>query len=117
MIREILVSVLILLGSVFALLAALGVMRFGDVYMRMHAATKVPSFVFLLLLSAAMLWFADLATILVSLFTLVMVFLTAPVASHMISRVAQLMKTPLWKGTRFDDLAEDEEKKPEPSKT
>ena len=30
--------------------------------------------------------------------------LTAPVAAHMIGRAAYFDKTPLWNGTKFDEL-------------
>ncbi|MGP1310578.1 MAG: monovalent cation/H(+) antiporter subunit G, partial [Phycisphaerales bacterium] len=38
--KPILVSVLLLLGVAFSLLAGLGVLRMPDAYMRMQAATK-----------------------------------------------------------------------------
>ncbi|MEO0904468.1 MAG: monovalent cation/H(+) antiporter subunit G, partial [Pseudomonadota bacterium] len=37
---EILISIFLLLGGFFALIAAIGVLRLPDVLMRMHASTK-----------------------------------------------------------------------------
>jgi multicomponent Na+:H+ antiporter subunit G len=37
----------------------------------------------------------------------VFIFLTAPVASHIISRVAHLLNTEIWSKTSIDELAND----------
>lgn len=108
MIKTTIVLILVGLGAVFSLIAAIGVLRFRDIYMRMHTATKVPSFVMFLLLSAAALHFGSLTTALVCLFTIVIIFVTAPVASHMVSRVAHRLGVYMWEGTACDKLAEDE---------
>ena len=41
MIREILVCIFLLLGGILSLIAAAGVLRLPDLFIRMHAATKV----------------------------------------------------------------------------
>ena len=40
----IIASTLLILGSLFALIAAIGVVRMPDIYCRMHAATKAGAF-------------------------------------------------------------------------
>lgn len=89
------------------MLAAVGVIRFPDVYTRMHAATKAPAFGILLFLIAAVFYFADFYTSAISLMIVVFIFLTAPVASHIISRIAHLLNTEIWSKTGIDELAND----------
>jgi multicomponent Na+:H+ antiporter subunit G len=107
MISNLVVTVFVLAGAFFSLLAAIGVIRFPDVYTRMHAATKAPAFGILLFLIAAVFFFADLYTTAISLMIVVFIFLTAPVASHIISRVAHLLNTEIWSKTIIDELAND----------
>jgi multicomponent Na+:H+ antiporter subunit G len=107
MISNLIVTVFVLAGAFFSLLAAIGVIRFPDVYTRMHAATKAPAFGILLFLIAAVFFFADLYTTAISLMIVVFIFLTAPVASHIISRVAHLLNTEIFSETSIDELAND----------
>jgi multicomponent Na+:H+ antiporter subunit G len=107
MISNLIVSVFVIAGAFFSLLAAIGVIRFPDVYTRMHAATKAPAFGILLFLVAAVAFFADFYTTTISLMIVVFIFLTAPVASHIISRVAHLLNTEIWSKTTIDELASD----------
>lgn len=107
MINNLIVSFFVLAGAFFSLLAAVGVIRFPDVYTRMHAATKAPAFGILLFLIAAVFFFADFYTSAISLMIVVFIFLTAPVASHIISRVAHLLNTEIFSETRIDELAND----------
>lgn len=116
MINNLIVTVFLLAGAFFSLLAAIGVIRFPDVYTRMHAATKAPAFGILLFLIAAVFFFADFYTSVISLMIVVFIFLTAPVASHIISRVAHLLNIEIRSKTNIDELANDTGiKKSEPS--
>ena len=94
-------------GAFFSLLAAIGIIRFPDIYTRMHAATKAPAFGILLLQTAAALYFATFYAVVISLMVVVFIFLTAPVASHSISRVAHLLNIPKWSGTVMDEMEND----------
>ncbi len=107
MIKVTIISILLIAGSLFSLLAAIGVLRFPDIYTRMHAATKAPAFGILLLQTAAAVYFATIYAVIISLMVVVFIFLTAPVASHIISRVAHLLGTPKWDKTVIDELEND----------
>lgn len=78
----------ILLGSIFAMTAAIGIVRFPDTLSRMHAATKPQVIGLVLVLIGAVLRLRGDVQIwmlvLVGLFTL----LTAPVIAHLVGRVA-----------------------------
>lgn len=84
--KEIIVAVLILLGSSFMLIAAIGLLRFKDTLSRLHATTKAPSFGILLIVLAVCVFFSSLAVILKALLLILFIFLTAPLAAHSISK-------------------------------
>lgn len=72
-------------GAAWSVLAAIGVNRFGDVYARMHAATKTTTIgvLFVLLGTAAELRGLTAAKVLLAG---VLLFLTAPIGAHLIGR-------------------------------
>lgn len=94
-----------LMGAVLVLIAGLGILRFPDLYTRMHAATKASSLGMSLLLFAvalrnpeAMVWLKVLCGIL-------FLFLTTPIAAHLLGRAAYVHKVPLWEGSVVDEIA------------
>lgn len=105
MITEWIISILVLAGSLFVFIASLGIYRLPDFYMRMHAATKATSLGLFLILVGYILFFTDLTVILKALAIIIFLFLTTPVAAHMLARVALHMNVPLW--------SPDEPKKPD----
>lgn len=105
------VAILMILGSFFAFVAALGVVRFPDFYTRTHAATKAGAFGATLLLLAAALHFGSLRAGLTSLLIITFFYLTTPIAAQTLGKVAYHRKVPLWKKTGRDQLAEDLAKK------
>jgi multicomponent Na+:H+ antiporter subunit G len=78
-------DVLMVVGAAWALVAAVGVLRFDDVFSRMHAATKAPTLGLLLVLTGAALRLGGGDALKVGLVG-VLVFLTAPVGAHLIGR-------------------------------
>lgn len=91
-ISEILVAVLFLLGGILSLLSSFGLVRLPDVYTRSHAATKSTTLGVLCILFGAFLYFLlkDQYVSIRLLLGIFFVFLTAPVAGHMITRAAYL---------------------------
>jgi len=103
---DIVISVFLLAGGAFAAIAGVGLLRFPDVLMRMHASTKAGTLgVGLSVVSAAIFFGDDLITTKVVLIVLFILF-TAPVAAHLIGRAAYRTKTPLWSPTVFDDQSD-----------
>ena len=90
-------STLLLLGSSFALIAAIGVLRMPDIFCRMHAATKAGAFGVSLILLALCVALPTVRVCIQSILIIGFFYLTAPVAAHMISRVGIMLKLPLWK--------------------
>jgi multicomponent Na+:H+ antiporter subunit G len=83
---EVIISVFLLLGSFFILVAAIGMVRFKDLYGRLHASTKATSFGIFLLLIAASVYFSDLQVYVKTLLIILFIYLTAPLAAHSITK-------------------------------
>lgn len=103
---EVIVSVLVLFGVILALISAFGLIRLPDVYTRSHAATKSATLGVLVTLTGAFMFFGleeGFFSIRLVL-GIVFVFLTAPVAGHLVCRAAYRSGVPLDKRTVQDDL-------------
>ena len=109
---EIVIAVLWLTGSVFALLAALGVLRMPDVFTRMQTSTKASTLGLGCLLLGAVLQFGDVASLIKAACIGGFVFLTNPVSAHVIARAAYFADVPLWSGTVVDERRRDLEQHP-----
>lgn len=101
----ILSSTLIVIGVVFMLLAAVGLVRMPDLFTRMHATTKSTTLGVGCLMLGVALHFGDLAIAARALAIVAFVFVTAPVAGHMIARAAYFSNTAQWEGTVSDELS------------
>jgi multicomponent Na+:H+ antiporter subunit G len=86
---DIFIAVFALLGSLAVLLAAVGLLRFPDFFTRTHAATKASAFGLGCLLVAACIAFPSWNTVAKSVFALVALFLTLPVASQALADAAR----------------------------
>lgn len=106
MIKDIVVSFFIISGSIFTLLASLGVLRFPDLFSRMHAATKSASFGVVLIMVGVSVYFCESWVIFESVMLIAFIFITSPVAYQMIGRAAYFLKIPMWEGTVVDELRE-----------
>jgi len=100
------VAFFVLAGTAFGLLAAVGILRMPDVFCRMHASTKAASLGVGCSLIASGLFFGELGVWAKALLTLTFVFITAPVAAHLLGRAAYLLRTPKWEKTVIDEAEE-----------
>jgi len=103
-------SALLLVGALFALLAAIGLLRMPDAFTRMQASTKASTLGVGCLLAATALQLGDVASITRAVAIGAFLMLTLPVASHVIARAAYLSDAPLWEGTVVDQWREDAER-------
>lgn len=99
-----LAGTLIIVGSFFALIAAIGLVRFPDVYSRMHAASKAGTVGSGLMLIALAVIAADFATTLRAVAGVVFLLLTAPIAAHLLARASYKAGYKLWSGTVIDEM-------------
>jgi len=100
---DVIVGVMWIVGSSFAFLAAVGVLRMPDVFTRMQASTKASTLGLGCLLIGAALQLADLPSIVRLASIGAFVFLTTPVSAHVIARAAYHADIPLWDGTVLDE--------------
>jgi multicomponent Na+:H+ antiporter subunit G len=111
MIIEWITAILILAGSFFMLVAAIGILRLQDIYLRMHAATKAPSLGAFLLIAGVMLYFRTTWLFIEGFLIILFIFMTAPVGAHVLAQVAHLMKSEKYKKTQIDELEDRHEKR------
>lgn len=102
--NEVISIVLMFAGSLLLLLAAVGITRMPDVFLRMQAAAKASTLGAVCLLLGVAFHFADLTVTTKSLLIIGFLFITTPVATHMMARAAYVVGVPLWAGTVRDDL-------------
>lgn len=102
--RDIAVVVLLLIGATFALLAAVGLVRLPDLLTRMQAATKSGTLGVGCIVLAAAVFFGHAGIVTRALLIIAFLFMTAPIAAHMIGRAAYFIGAELWEGTVNDDL-------------
>ena len=95
---------LLIAGSLFMLVAAIGVVKLSDVYMRMHAITKAASLGAILMLAAVSIIYTQWIVWVEALMVVVFVIITAPIASHMIAKAAHKTGMPKGPGYIMDEL-------------
>lgn len=83
-----LAALLLVLGTLFTLFASLGILRMPD-YTRMHAATKAGTAGLSLLLLAVALCMPEIGVISRLVGIMLFIFLTAPVAAHLLGKVTR----------------------------
>jgi len=88
----IIIILLLLIGTFFIVSSSIGIIRFPDVYTRLHAATKSPTLGVMSILIATFLFLYGAKGIVSGKLLLAILFivLTSPVGGHMLSRAAHM---------------------------
>ncbi len=92
------------IGALAILIAAIGIVRMPDFYLRLSVTVKAATLGIGLLLASTALYFPNSSVITSALAIVFFLFLTAPVAAHMIGRSAYFTGIRLWEGSVLDDL-------------
>ena len=103
----VLVTILLLAGATFSLIAAIGINRFPDLYTRMHAASKAGTVGSGLLLLAVGINSLELAVFARSIAGFFFVVLTAPVSAHLLAKAAHQVGYKLSSTTIIDQRKAD----------
>ena len=101
---DILIVGIVSLGTLFILLAAVGLLRMPDLYLRISVTTKAATLGVGLLLIGTALYFSELSTTTRAIAIIVFLLLTAPIGAHLIGRASYFIGIPLWKKSVIDDL-------------
>lgn len=99
-------AILIFIGALFSLTAAIGILRLPDLYTRMHAASKAGTLGSGLMFVGLAVFSFDGPVALRALVGFVFVLLTAPVSAHLLARAAYSAGYAPHKMTKVDELAE-----------
>lgn len=96
---------LLLSGALFMVIAALGLVRLPDLFCRMQAAAKSGTAGAGLLLLGTAVYFEDAQVATRALAVVAFLFLTAPVAAHLLARAGYSLGVSLFR-TQTDELRE-----------
>ncbi|HDZ35410.1 MAG TPA: Na+/H+ antiporter subunit G [Thermococcus sp.] len=104
-------EVLVLIGTFFYLLSALGLIRMPDVYNRMQTSTKSATLGSLGVMVGVGIWalgtdFGSAAWLTKSIVIAVFLLLTNPISAHALIRAAYKSGIPLWEGSVVDKYRE-----------
>jgi len=101
---DLIIMLLSTIGALFILMASIGMLRMPDFYGRLSVTTKATTLGIGLALVAAAVYF-DLSSITSKVVAIIFfLFITAPVAAHMIGRAAYFIGIKLWEGSIVDEL-------------
>jgi len=106
MISAVITAALLIVGSFFCLVAAVGMLRLPDTLIRIHAATKAGTLGAGFILLAEAFAIVELGTTLRVAAIIVFLLLTAPVAAHLIGRAAYHRGIHLFDKTWIDELGQ-----------
>jgi multicomponent Na+:H+ antiporter subunit G len=101
---EIVIAIIVSIGAAFVLLAAIGVLKMPDLFLRISVTTKAATLGVGLMLVGVSIHFSDFYTTTRSVAIVLFVLLTAPIGAHLIGRAAYIFGVPLWRNNRIDQL-------------
>jgi multicomponent Na+:H+ antiporter subunit G len=102
--NDIIVVILISLGALFVLLAAVGLLRMPDLFLRISVTTKAATLGVGMILAGMALHFLETSITTRAVAIIVFLLLTAPIGAHLIGRASYFVGVPLWKKSLRDDL-------------
>jgi multicomponent Na+:H+ antiporter subunit G len=104
-VQQCVAAMLVVVGSIFALTASIGLLRLPDLYTRMHAASKAGTLGSCVMLIALAVYADDLAVATRALGGVFFFLLTSPVSAHLLAKAAHASGLALWQHSVVDDYA------------
>ncbi len=101
---DIIIMIIAGFGAIFVLLAAVGIIRMPDLYLRISVTTKAATLGIGLILICVAIYFNEASITTRVLAIIFFLLLTAPVGAHLIGRASYFVGIPLWKKSVLDDL-------------
>ena len=93
-----------LVGAGFTFIAAIGLLRLPDLFMRLHANTKSATLGVGFIMIGVAIYFGEITVTTRAMAVVIFLFITAPISSHLLARAAYFSGIPLWDQTLSDDL-------------
>lgn len=108
---DIVITIFLSIGLFFILVGSIGLLRFPDVYTRIHATGLSSTLGVGSVLTASLIFFSFETNVFSVKELLVLTFLliTVPVSTHMIGQAAYRTGVSLWRRSICDKLKKDEE--------
>jgi len=97
---DLLVVILLVFGTLLTLIASLGILRMPDLFTRMHAATKAGTVGLSALLLAVAFSLPDVSVVSRVVGTMLFIFLTAPVAAHLLGKAMIDSGYAIWRNKK-----------------
>lgn len=104
MLRLILVDTLLVAGTLFVVIAGVGLVRMPDLLLRMQGSAKAGTLGVGLIIFAVAVAYGSIDVFTRALLVIGFYFLTAPVAGHIISRAAYRSGAAIWDRTSPDEF-------------
>lgn len=104
------IATLLCLGTLFTLIASLGILRMPDLFTRMHAATKAGTVGVASLLLAVAVAIPEVSVISRVIGTMLFIFLTAPVAAHLLGKAMCDSGYQIWRNRPKEPALESRDK-------
>jgi len=95
-----------IIAALLMLIASIGLVRMPDLYLRTSATSKSSTLGIALIMLGAILFFRDREVTLLAVSVFFFIMLTAPIAAHLVGRIAYHRGVPLWEGSVVDEWKE-----------
>ena len=106
----------VLTGTGFMLIAAIGIIRMPDFYIRMSTITKATSLGIGFILLGATIHLNSLEIILKAAAIVTFIVITSPVSAYIIAKAAKKIRVPFWDKTDVGEYLDSEEAPYNPQK-
>lgn len=86
-------DVLILIGSIFVLLSAIGIVKMPDYLMKLQAASKASAFGIIIILIGGKFVYFNMIYLSSSIVIIIFLLLTTPIAAHALAKAEKRLKS------------------------
>jgi multicomponent Na+:H+ antiporter subunit G len=103
---EIISAIVIILGVLFVVIGAVGLLRLPDFYIRISAITKAATLGVACIMIGVALNYNEISIAIKAFAVVLFLLITSPIAAHIIGRAAYDGGVPLWKKTEINEYEE-----------
>lgn len=103
---EIVSAIIIIVGVLFVVIGAVGLLRLPDFYIRISAITKAATVGVACIMIGVALNYNEVSVAIKAFAVVLFLLITSPIAAHIIGRAAYNAGVPLWKKTEVNEYEE-----------